>query len=315
MALNTGRMGLDDLIDREWISVNHLGGYASSTVPSFNTRKYHGLLVAAMAPPVRRMVILSRVEETVVSAKQRFDLANSEYPDTVHPQGFTLLRAFSADPHPRWAYQGDGWTIEKSLRLLRASNTVCLTYTLLASAGEVELELRPLLALRPIHDLTFQWNARLNPELRNSNGSSLWRVPPTSRTPEVFFAHDGKQQPGNGCWYLNTIYRAERERGYAGLEDLWMPGAVRYALRPGQSVHFVCSTEPIDLKRAMAQLEADDVARATVPPMVAGAEPDPTLEMLTRAADQFMVNGRDDGASTVSVITSLPWSPPTCAMR
>src|SRR6476659_9241066 len=161
--LDISALRFDDIIAREWVAANGNGAYASSTLSGLNTRKYHGLLVAAMAPPVRRMVILSRVEETVVSAKQRFDLANSEYPDTVHPQGFTLLRAFSADPHPRWAYQGDGWTIEKSLRLLRASNTVCLAYTLLASAGEVELELRPLLALRPIHDLTFQWNARLDP--------------------------------------------------------------------------------------------------------------------------------------------------------
>ena len=53
--------GLEELLRREWLISNHLGGYASSTVPSLNTRKYHGLLVAAMAPPVRRLVLLSRV--------------------------------------------------------------------------------------------------------------------------------------------------------------------------------------------------------------------------------------------------------------
>ena len=47
---------LELLLAREWLDVNHLGGYASSTVAGLNTRKYHGLLVAALSPPVRRMV-------------------------------------------------------------------------------------------------------------------------------------------------------------------------------------------------------------------------------------------------------------------
>src|SRR5438067_724117 len=164
MALNVNGLGLDELLTREWISVNHIGGYSCSTVPSFNTRKYHGLLVAAMAPPVRRMVLLSRVEEIVRAGKQSWELACSEYPDTVHPQGHTLLRAFSAEPFPRWAYQADGWTLEKELRLVRGSNTVVLSYTLLASPGPVQLELRPMLALRGIHELMFQWNGQLDAE-------------------------------------------------------------------------------------------------------------------------------------------------------
>src|SRR3954469_8383054 len=98
MALNTGRMGLDDLVDREWISVNHLGGYASSTVPAFNTRKYHGLLVAAMSPPVRRMVLLSRVEEKIVTKAGEEGLSTSEYPGAIAPNGYMRLRAFASDP-------------------------------------------------------------------------------------------------------------------------------------------------------------------------------------------------------------------------
>src|SRR3954471_9082540 len=133
-AVNTNGLGLEDLLSREWISTNRLGGYASSTVPSFNTRKYHGLLVAAMSPPVRRMVLLSRVEESIVrkapTGDARESLACSEYPGTVHPDGHTRLRAFASDPFPRWAFQGDGWTLQKELRLLPESNTVCLRYTL-----------------------------------------------------------------------------------------------------------------------------------------------------------------------------------------
>ena len=108
-ALEVSRLSFDELAAREWLVSNGLGGYASSTVPCINTRKYHGLLVAAMAPPVRRMVLLSRLEETFFHQGRRNDLACNEYPGTIFPQGYKLLRAFSVDPFPRWAYQSDGW--------------------------------------------------------------------------------------------------------------------------------------------------------------------------------------------------------------
>src|SRR5947207_9272905 len=103
-AMDFATADLEDLIGREWLTVNALGGYASSTLPGLNTRKYHGLLVAAMAPPVRRMVLLSRVEETLFRDGWPFPLASSEYPGIVHPEGYRLLRAFSQEPFPRWAY-------------------------------------------------------------------------------------------------------------------------------------------------------------------------------------------------------------------
>src|SRR4051794_13803836 len=139
---------LDDLLRGEWLAVNHVGGYASSTIPSLNTRKYHGLLVAAMTPPVRRMVLLSRVEEVVHCDGWPTPLACNEYPDTIHPCGNESLRAFAHEPFPRWAYQGNGWSLEKSLQLLSGENTVVLTYTLLGATKPVKLELRPLFALR-----------------------------------------------------------------------------------------------------------------------------------------------------------------------
>src|SRR5579875_3048544 len=67
MPLDTTSLDLDTLLDREWLAVNHIGGFACSTVVGLNTRKYHGLLVAALAPPVRRFVLLSRLEEVVIS--------------------------------------------------------------------------------------------------------------------------------------------------------------------------------------------------------------------------------------------------------
>src|SRR5438128_9483785 len=123
MNRDLSALRLDGMIDREWLAANGNGAFASSTLCGLNTRKYHGLLVAAMSPPVRRMVLLSRVEETVFYDGWPHALACNEYPDAMHPQGHRLLRAFSAEPFPRWAYQNEGWTLEKQVRLLRGENT------------------------------------------------------------------------------------------------------------------------------------------------------------------------------------------------
>jgi predicted glycogen debranching enzyme len=295
-------LSLDSQLFREWLTVNHLGGYATSTIPGCNTRKYHGLLVAAMSPPVHRMVLLSRVEETVFHDGWPNPLGCNEYPDALHPEGYRLLRAFAAEPFPRWAYQGEGWTLEKQLRLLNGENTVVLSYTLMGSARAVELEVRPLLALRGMHELMYQWNAPLAPM---SLAPGHHHIAATRSTPEVFFAHDGKFI-GEGYWYLNTIYRRETERGYRGLEDLWSPGMVRFTLAPGQTVHFVFSTDPIDLPTVLER--ADRQFADAVAPAVDDEKVDVALAALSRAAEQFIVATRE-GRTTL--MSGYPWSAPS----
>ncbi len=294
-------VGLEDLLAREWVTANGIGGYASSSLAGLHTRKYHGLLVGSMLPPHRRMVLLSRVEESFYFAGGQYCLSSNEYPGTIHPRGHEFLRAFNHDPFPRWAYQGDGWTIEKSLRLLHGRNTVVICYTLLGGQDSVDLELRPLFALRGIHELAYQWNGKLTADPR---GRRQYRIAATARTPEVFFAHDGEfdSQP---YWYLNTIYRRESERGYGGLEDLWSPGVIRSKLNPGQSLHLVCSADPIDFDSAVIYAERQYNSPGSyiaTPPVT-----DPTLASLMRAADAFVVS---DQQQSPAIVSTYPWPSP-----
>src|ERR1041385_4095897 len=89
---------LDRALDREWLETNGLGGFASSTIVGFNTRGYHGLLVAATKPPVGRTVLRSKFEETVAVDGERFELSANQYPGVVHPTGHLLLKQFRLDP-------------------------------------------------------------------------------------------------------------------------------------------------------------------------------------------------------------------------
>lgn len=297
-------LNFEQLIAREWLAVNSIGGYASSTLCGLNTRKYHGLLVAAMSPPVRRMVLLSHVDETVLTETGSFLLSVNEYPGTIFPEGYKLLRAFNADPFPRWAYQGDGFTLEKSLHLLKGQNTVCITYTLLGGTKPVTLEARPLLAMRGIHELSYQWNGRLLSESRR-DGSV--RIPATTRTPEIFFAHDGEFR-SEPYWYLNAIFRREQERGYGGLEDQWDPGIFRWVLSPGQSVHLACSAEPVKLSQVIEEI---DRVAADLGKQVSTPDQDENLTALVRAASDYVLTLAPESPQPIFVILQYPWSPPS----
>src|SRR5215472_1098857 len=98
---------------REWLETNGLGGFASSTIVGLNTRRYHGLVVAATLPPVGRLVLLSKIEETIIVDGQRFELAANQYPGVVHPQGYSCLKHFRLDPFPIFTYEIAGGEIEK----------------------------------------------------------------------------------------------------------------------------------------------------------------------------------------------------------
>ena len=87
-------------LTREWLETNGIGGFSSSTISGLNTRRYHGLLTAATKPPVGRLVMLSKLEETLVIDGRRYELSSNQYPGVIHPQGFQYQTAFRLDPFP-----------------------------------------------------------------------------------------------------------------------------------------------------------------------------------------------------------------------
>lgn len=135
--------------DKEWLATNGLGGWASSTITGMNTRLSHGLLVAALHPPLRRVLLLSKVEETLISPLGRYELSTNRYASgVVHPEGFRYLVEFRLDPAPTFFYRIGEILLEKNVFLLPWENAVVVGYTLHASPRPVELAIRPLMAFR-----------------------------------------------------------------------------------------------------------------------------------------------------------------------
>src|SRR5665647_1628530 len=89
-------------IEKEWLITNGLGSYASSTVLGINTRKYHGLLVAALDPPGNRTVCLSKLDEDIIVGNDVYRLGSNEFHDIIYPEGYKLIGKFSIDPFPTY---------------------------------------------------------------------------------------------------------------------------------------------------------------------------------------------------------------------
>ena len=225
---------------REWVITNGLGGYASSTIPGMNTRRYHGLLVAATHPPVGRVVALSKVEETLVVPVGRFELSTNRYGGIVHPEGYRYLVEFRLDPWPTFLYRIGDILLEKSVFLLPGENAVVIGYTLHAARGAIQLSVRPLLALRDFRWISRENNA-LHPQMEETTGSLT--LHPYEGLPPLVIHHTAELVEHSPCWYKNFEYEEEKDStGATVREDLWSPGQLLYLLKAGESCALVAST-------------------------------------------------------------------------
>jgi predicted glycogen debranching enzyme len=272
-------MDLSHAIRQEWLETNGLGGFASSTAIGLNTRRYHGLLTAALNPPGGRMVLLSKLEETVIIDGRRYDLSANQYPGAVHPRGYELQESFRTDPFPTFAYRIGNVEIEKRVFMVHGENTTVIEYEI--RGGGAELEVRPLIAFRDYHSTTHK-NDAINTLVHAEPG--IASVTPYSRLPPLCFAHNAEMLDCTGDWYFNFEYAVERERGLDFQEDLFNPFVLRFR---GSTATIIASTGLHSATRASFLRDREIRRRASI--IEAAPSQQPIVQRLTAAADQFIV--------------------------
>lgn len=280
----------------EWLETNGLGGYASSTVSGIHTRRYHGLLVAALNPPAGRMVLLSKLEETAIVGGARYELSANRYPGVVHPRGFEYLTEFRIDPFPVFTFEVGGARIEKRVFMVDGENTAAIEYAL--SGTPCELEVRPLIAFRDYHATTHA-NDALDRTVTIEDGCAT--VTPYAGLPSLHFAHNAETIEPGGDWYRNFEFDIERERGLDFQEDLYNPFLMKFAGGEGRIATIVASTARHAASEAEGMRQAEIARRRDI----ADAAPvkDAMVEMLTIAANQFIVRRKE----LKTVIAGYPW--------
>ncbi len=278
---------LDAALRREWLETNGLGGFASSSITGLNTRRYHGLLVAATRPPVGREVLLSKLEETLLINGQPFDLSSNRYPGVVHPQGFRYLTNFRLDPFPIFTFEVEGTVIEKTVFMVHGENTTVVQYELKSTTQpprSLHLEIRPLVAFRDYHSTTHA-NGAMNAYVEEKPG--LAAVTPYQGLPTLYLAHNAVELQKTGDWYRNFEYDVERERGLDFVEDLFNHFILRFDLLSNGQALIVASIEPREVARANAYRKGEIKRRQAV---VQGSPlKDEFAQTLTAASDQYIV--------------------------
>jgi predicted glycogen debranching enzyme len=292
-------------IGREWLVTNGLGGYASGTVAGVNTRRYHGLLVASMNPPVQRMVLLASIEEWLLSPDgPPVALSAQEYWDgTVYPDGFRGLDEVEVDgmlPVFRWAV--DGRIIEKRIWMEQGVTRTVLTYRLVAGAPLV-LQLRPLFAHRDYHQ---QRHGQGGFDIaENSDG---WIID-AGGVRSHFQVRPSAVVRSRPDWFWRVLHRAERERGLDDEEDLFTPGTVEMALDGQTEVVVVVGTEPTP--PGWDFTTSSDAARQRQAAWRDPATAHPLAAQLVVAAEQYRVSRGTTGDSTAgpqrTVIAGYHW--------
>jgi predicted glycogen debranching enzyme len=328
---------LDADLAREWLVTNGLGGYAMGTLCGATTRSYHGLLVAAVRPPVDRAVLITKVDEMLSTAEgATLELGTNEYADgTIAPRGFERLSGFALEGLvPCWTYRvGPRATLEKRVWMEHGHNVTFVQYRYrveeLADAANapVTLALAPFCLDRDHHGCT--------------RGAADWRflveAEPSACTVRAFegalpyrlvAGPDAAFQPG-GDWYWNVLHRAERARGLPAVEDVYQPGRFRAALAPGATLTLVLSAEsPLpDALTGLGGAAHETVAGAALRreherccallAQAGGAiAGDELAARLALAADQFLVARpalASEGVAaagaepSVTVIAGYPW--------
>jgi predicted glycogen debranching enzyme len=280
---------LDAAVQREWLVTNGLGGYASGTVAGVNTRRYHGLLVASLNPPVQRMVLVAALDEWVRSDSGDLQaLSAHEYWDgTVFPQGYRQLEGVELDgmlPVFRWTIAGR--TIEKRIWMEQGVCRTVVTYRLV-SGPPLTLQLRPLFAHRDYHQQrhgqgSFDMTETGDGWIIDAGGvRSFFEVRPRAAV---------RSLPD---WYWRVLHRVERERGLDAEEDLFTPGLAEVSLAVGADVAVVMATEPTPSNWDAGQSWHDAEQR-----QAAGLGPGlehPLAAQLALAAEQFRVVRRTAG--------------------
>jgi len=279
------------LRDREWLVTNGLGGFASGTLLCIPTRRYHGLFVPNLAQPKGRYIMLSRLDEEIVSGATHVQLGGAELIDgTLHTQSHLYLKAFSLQHQmPTWSFEIDGQLLEKTIVMPQHQNMVCVQYRLLRGDA-LQLKLRLYASFRrqdaPLnHELTWPFVLSIagrRHELHMS-GSPLQLRFGVSPQRAVFVSDEQES--------VDVLYRVERDRGYDHSENLFSPGYFQVELRVDTPVTFAATTQGWD-SLSIDGPTAIDAEHKRVDRLISIASAPARTGFgvqLVQAADQFIV--------------------------
>ena len=294
---------------REWLVTNAVGGYASGTVAGCATRRYHGILLAALQPPVGRTHLVAALDETIDYAGTTYELATHKWASgAIAPQGLEYIESFQLDGTiPTWIYAMGDARLEKRIWMRQGENTTYVRYALLNAISPMEFRAKVLVNYRDFHGATHagDWRMRVA-----SVNRGIGVLAYDGATPFYLLSEDAAADPQH-IWYRDCFFQVERDRGLDDHEDHLFAALFRAKIEPRKSITLVFTTDEaalLDGSSALSEQVAHDsgllqaFARSF---SRRETDSDPAcLQQLVLAADQFVVKrslpGEPGGHSVVA---------------
>jgi len=288
----------------EWLETNGLGGWASSSIIGCNTRRYHGLLVAATRPPTERMALLSKLDETILINNERFELGTNDYGNTAQPSGHQYLFSFEKKNSPEWIYEVNGIRLKKTIAMVHNENTTLVIYEVIKADAIFTMELLPLISARGYHSLQHAYNNIFWDALFHDG---VFHNRPYEGAPDIFISVPGATYRHQPRWFYKFNYMVEKYRGLDYEEDLFNHGIFSLQLKEGDKLGIIISTDNPAAKNAHELFRSEEMRKESLTNIFDNE----LLQQLSLAADQFIVkrdvpaiadanhSGKDEALKTV----------------
>jgi 4-alpha-glucanotransferase len=297
---------------REWWLANGRGAYAAGTVAGTLSRRYHGLLIAPVDPPLGRRLVFARADATLLDGDRTVPLFTNRWSGgAVDPAGFVHIESFRLDGRmPVWQYAVGDLVVEQRIWLEHGADTVCVAWRLVSAAAAArELRLR----------VTLFVNAR------DHHGSTragdfdfaLEGAGPLLRARHAGFdlhlhAYGGAIKPARS-WNEHFALEVERERGLHAEDTHLCVGEATLVLGEEEWCGIVGSLDPApppwlgeSLRRCLAR--ESRLLEAARGRSTASADAPEWIDQLVLAADSFVIARPVDGVPDgESVIAGYPW--------
>ena len=297
---------------REWLVTNGIGGYASGTISGLLTRRYHGLLIAALKPPLERTLLVAKLDETVHYRDQSYPLYSNRWADGhIDPHGYQNIEYFRLEGTiPVWTFACVDALLEKQIWMQPGANTTYIRYTMLRGSQPLHLSLKALVNYRDHHSNTYggDWPMEIE-SVKYGVGVTAF----AGATPFYLLANNSNVAL-NHDWYSGFDLAVERYRGLGDHEDHLRCATFSTNLQPGESLTIVISTDnnpSLDGKAALEEsrkYEQQLINRWYSTPYLDIQDVPSWIEQLVLAADQFIVNRPLlDVPEGKTIIAGYPW--------
>ena len=314
MRFTKESLNLENGLNKEWVITNGIGGYASSTIIGANTRRYHGLLMAPIIPPAKRMLILSKIDESIEIDGKKYDLFTNIGKCFIK-HGYEYQVSFVKEFMPVYTYQVEDVEIKKVICMQYQKNTVAIYYKIKNGNHNTKLILTPIMNYRDSHgmnkdhiyDLKEKYN-RGKLEVSIDNGKPIYMQVSESE----YIEHHNDT-------FFNMFYIEEEKRGFEAEENHVIPGRFEVNVEKNEEkiISVICSLEEnieeLDARAIITNevvRQNQEIIRAQLIDKKENKteqeeKKDQIIKQLLIAVDNFII--KRPLFNTYSIIAGYPW--------